>query len=146
MWPTKYIPFPVKPRISRRFYLTTQLYPIEILETMRSAHVSISGYKTFKAEDAYDSGASILSGELVLRLKSHIQPPEAYQPQTAIVSGTLLTLLKSHTQPPEEYEAQAAVLSGTLVRIRVDYPHWPLLAATEESHQSTASILSGTLT
>lgn len=146
MWPTKYLPFPVKPRVSRRFYLTTQPYPIEVLETMRSAHVSIGGYKTFKAEDAYDSGASILSGTLVVRLKSHTQPFEEYESEAAILSGTLLTLLKSHTQPPEEYEAEAAVLSGTLVRIRVDYPHWPLRAAAEESHQSTASILSGTLT
>ncbi len=145
MWPTKYIPFPVKPRISRRFYLTTQLYPIEVLETMRSSHVVLGGYATFKAIETYDSAGSILSGELILRLKSHRQPKEEYDSTASIVSGTLLTLLKSHTQPPEEYESEAMILSGTLLRIRVDYAHWPTQVA-DESHESTATILSGTLT
>jgi hypothetical protein len=145
MWPTKYIPFPVKPRVSRRFYLTTQPYPVEVLETMKSVHVSIGGYKTFKAADTYDSGASVLSGTLVVRLKSHTQPFEEYESEATVLSGTLVTRLKSHTQPPEEYESEAVILSGTLLRIRVDYPHWPLQVA-DESHESTAAILSGTLT
>jgi hypothetical protein len=145
MWPTKYIPFPVKPRVSRRFYLTTQLYPVEVLETMQAAHTAIGGYKTFKAVETLDSEASILSGTLIVRLKSHTQPYEAYDSEASILSGTLILRLKTHTQPFEAYDTESSVLSGTLLRILVTYPHWPLQVA-DERMQSSTSILSGTLT
>jgi hypothetical protein len=146
MWPTKYIPFPVKPRVSRRFFLTTQPYPIEILETMQSAHTNIYGYKTFKSSETYQSAASILSGTLIVRLRHTVQEPEAYDSETAILSGTLVTRLRHTVQEPEAYDSETAILGGTLNRLLVHYPHWPLRAGTEESHQSSASILSGTLT
>lgn len=146
MWPTKYLPFPVKPRVSRRFFLTTQPYPIEVLETMQSVHLTVGGYRTFKDEETFKSATSILSGDLVVRLKSHIQPLEEFKSQTSILSGTLVTRLRSHTQPYEEVESESTILSGTMERILVSYPHWPLRAAVEESMQSAAMILSGTLT
>ena len=145
MWPTKYIPFPTKPRISRRFILTTQPYPIELQDSMKSAHPQLFGSATFKGAENFASTASVLSGTLISQLKSHTQPPDSYTSGGSIVTGTLVSQLRSIVQPAESIDSEGSILEGTLVRILVTYPHWPLEVG-DESHQSSGSILSGTLT
>lgn len=145
MWPTYYIPRRVRPRVVPRFFLTTQPYPIFTSDSVTSLGIMIGGYRSTYATDSFDSDSAFLGGELVVRLKTHVQPEEAYQSATEFLGGVLITRLLSYTAPPEDFESDGVFVGGTLQRILITYSNWPQRAGVEESLASDTAFLGGTL-
>lgn len=146
MWPTYYIPFPVKPRIAPRFYLTTQPYPIEISESMQSAGAYIGGYWAIADRNEYTTNTAFLGGSFPITVTyREYEYQEAYQAATAFLGGELVTRLRTYDNGIDNYTADVAFRGGDLRRILVTYPHWPLLHP-QESYKSDTAFLGGTLT
>lgn len=149
MWPTFYIPDRIRQRVVEHFFLTTQLYPLLVVDEMTANNVDVYDYNSTSFNDAMTESSTIQSGTLDTILKRHDQPQEdQYTSSTTMQSGELISVLVSYIHPPEDfYTSSTTMLSGTLERILIRYTNWPTTAGDEESITcSPTAVLSGSLT
>lgn len=149
MWPTHYIPNQarVAGEPPPRFYLTTPMYPIELVEELASAgeirdlqfEPSAETSETMQSHGAPVSGVFTQYGFLTYSFDDELQ--SAGTP----LGGVLVERLVRTPAPTEELASSGTPISGVLAYARVEYNNWPLGFDTEDL-QSSGTPISGVLT
>lgn len=131
-------------------HLTSQPYPVEVIEGVESPQASmVDGLiyvSSYTAEpEAFDSPqATLVDGELRTILKQYLMLPEALDtPQALLVDGELRTILQQYSMLPEAFDTpQAALIAGELDAVLIQYTNWP----AEAFDTPQAALVSGSLT
>lgn len=123
-------------------FFTSQIYPVQVIESMLSAGLS-EPVPTYQFAEGVVSAALLESGTLVSSLLTYTNwPHEGLVSAALLESGTLVFALLPYTNGlPEGIVSGAQFESGTLTIGLVGYTNWPA-----EGLKSTASLTSGTLT
>lgn len=130
MWPTHYIPN--QARIEGvpppRYYLTTPLYPLEIIEEIESSPGTPDGafQPSLDAIETMTTNGAPVSGTLVSILKTTSVLPDDIESNGLVISGILLSILKTAGVEIHELESSGLVISGYLGDPLVRYENWPL--------------------
>ena len=127
------------PDIPLVIFLSSHLYPIDVLESYRGGALPVSGSFIHVVSDYIDASANIFSGALDEILETYSIPWEGYDASSNISSGTLIDVLLTYAYG-EFIESDAALQSGTLVKILIVYTNWPV-----EGYDATAFLQSGSL-
>ncbi len=128
------------------FFLTSQPYPIVVVEGTAQSGISQGGSINQQPQYAYEEGfsdvAAITSGALILGLITYTNGlPDGFSDVAAITSGALILGLITYTNGlPEGFSDVAAITSGTLTLGLIQYTNWPA-----EGIKDTAAITGGTL-
>ncbi len=149
MWPTYYIPNQsrVEGIPPPRYYLTTLLYPLEIVEEMESnAGTPKMGFSpALDAEESFASNGAAVSGVLKSILQTTSVIPDHIWSDGAVISGVLVERLRLASVEIHELESNGAVISGILRDPLVLYDNWPL-GFDSEDLTSAGQPVSGALT
>lgn len=112
-------------------YLTSQPYPVEVIEALDSSQAALTGLASFGIfVESLDSGQATITG-LALKTPLHTYddwPPEALDSgQAVIVSMGLRSILIPYTDwPPEALDSGQAVITAlSLDTILITYDDWP---------------------
>lgn len=127
--------------------LTTQLYPLDIVESYRGSIALTSGtlirvvIPYTALPDSYKSaiafGAGTLTGPIQL---PYTAQPDAYKSSAAFISGTLVSIQKQYTASVDQYKASIAFISGALTVIVVPY------STPADQYKAAVAYTAGTLT
>lgn len=149
MWPTHYIPN--VPKVEGipppRYYLTTQPYPVEVVEEIASqASNPRAGFTPVAtAEETMVSNGAVVSGVLKTLLLETSVLPDDIESNGAVISGVLVDRLIRANAGIDRLQSTGAVLSGILRDPLVRYENWPL-GFDSEDLQSAGMPVSGALT
>lgn len=132
------------------YFLTTSLYPIEVVEEMNADFAGIPrGSIITTPLEMLDATFSIVSGDLVTTFfpQTYVQPFEdAFDASFTVVSGSLTETFfpRTYVQPFEDgFDASFAVVSGSLTQTFFPIYNTQL---PEELEATSFSIISGSLT
>lgn len=123
-------------------FYTSQIYPIQAIESMRSSGV-VESVATYQYQEGLQSSLLVESGTLTPGLLTYTNGlPEGIQNTALVESGTLILGLLTYTNGlPEGIQNSVLVESGTLALGLVAYTNWPVEGLT-----NTVLITSGSLT
>jgi hypothetical protein len=124
------------------FYLTSQIYPVVVVETFKSSALVIRAPQVQNPADTFKSSFALVSGTLASSLKTYTNGAvEAIKSTGAFTGGTLVNGLRTYTNGAvEAIKSTGAFTGGTLVNGLITYTNWPT-----ESIRSTAAFTGGTL-
>lgn len=142
----KYAYLAVLPNVSQRppiiaTFLTSQIYPIQDIESLGSAGAILSGTLWTRPVDGIESVGAIVTGTLEQILLTYSGPPEGINSVGGVVAGDLFSQLKSYTIRPEGIDSTALVVTGALELGLIIYDNYK-----PEGINSSATVISGTLT
>lgn len=132
-----------KYEVTEYLTITSRVYPIDIVETMRSDGYLSRESPNIVFEEYIDSQGTVLSGDLRSVLLSYSNwEPEFIESAGTVLSGELRSVLLSYSNwEPEFIESAGTVQSGTIRVALITYASYP-----PEFIESSGSITSGTLT
>lgn len=130
-------------------FVSSTVYPIEIIEALDSGGSLVSGRVVDPILEAMDSGGSLLGGEIRVILRSYNNwPAEAVDSGGSLLSGDFRTILRTYSWGGtggnaniEAMDSGGSLLSGSLRVTLITYNNWP-----DEALDSGGSLLGGSLT
>lgn len=120
-------------------YLTSRIYPIEVIEAMESSG-DLENTPTYAFTEAMDAFGEIIDGDLEQILLRYTDgAPEAMDTHGEMLTGVLVDILQSYEDgDPEAMDTHGELLTGVLHTVLQDY------VMVEEAMDTHGEILSGT--
>ena len=120
--------------------LSSTPYPYDFIEGFDSTSDLTSALELVWPIEAFDSGSTLLSGDLYDLLIEYTIPTEAFDSTSDIQSGTLDQIYFQYEIPTEAFNSTSDLVSGDIYSDLITYSNYP-----PEGFDSASTIVSGTL-